>query len=177
MTATIKPGVRFQIVDEDSDPEVIQIPDLKDVPVLFPNFGGSIVFFPLAPGAPGRLEFSEEDDSLFYRKSSALPVNPVVLERHGGWAVFRPEGSRAGAFLEGEPSSRGYIGEPGGAGVSFGDDLRLGGSDATDRVIRVSDLEAIFDAWTPVSQDGGAALKAVWSSVKAAIGSPKVKAK
>lgn len=146
MTAKIRPGVRVQIVDEDSDPEVTQLDDLLDVPVLFPNFGGAVLYFPLEPGTPGRLEYSEEDDSQFYRSGADAPVNPVILQRHGSWAVFRPEGSRQGALIGSEPSDRGFVGYPGGVGVSWSEsDLLLGGSDAADPVVRKSDLQAVVN--------------------------------
>jgi hypothetical protein len=52
--------------------------------------------------------------------------------------------------------------------------IEIGGS---DKVVRKSDLEALFDNWTVVANDGGAALKAVWTSAKATIGSDTVKIK
>lgn len=186
MTAKVRPGVRVQIVDDDSDPEVTQLDDLLDVPVLFPNFGGAVLYFPIAPGTPGRLEFSEEDDSLFYRSGEAVPVNPVILQRHGSWAVFRPEGSRQGALIGGEPTARGFLGFPDGIGISWSEsDLRLGGSDASDPVVRQSDLQAVVDTFnshihTTTATIGAGTSPGVISaptSSATASGSPEVKAK
>ncbi len=147
--ATVRPGVAYQIVDADDDPEVKKMEDLTEVPVMFPKFGDAIIYFPIGAGTAGRLEASEEDDSQFYRTNQALPVLPQILERHAlGATVFRVEGSRAGVFLQGEPSNRGFIGKPGGVGISFSaEDLRLGGSDANDPLVRKSDLEALISKY------------------------------
>ncbi len=132
--AIVRPGVRFQVVDPDSPPEVDTLDDVE-VDVLFPHFGPFVLYHPLSQGDVGRLEWSEEDDAEVYATGDATPLNPQILDRHGAHAVFRPEGSRAGDLLGEESTEHGYIGEPGGIGIQFLDaELRLGGSDATDPV-------------------------------------------
>lgn len=151
-TATVRPGVRIQAVDSDSAPEVDTIPDLENVPVLFPSCAAFEIVFPLAAGDPVRIEFSEEDDSLFYETTDAVPVNPEILRRHGASVVCRPEGHR------GTPGSKAtFIG-------SDGSNVLLGADDAAD-YLAITDqvLQAVSDAVSaaPVTPaDGGAALKA-----------------
>lgn len=137
MRATVKPAVRLQGVDLDSDGEVDTLPDLTEVPVLFASAGNhGILYFPLSAGDPVRIEFSEEDDAEFYFDEGAvLPVNPASLRRHGGAVVCRPEGVRGVAALLSENPARNFLGKPGGVGMAWDEiELLLGDSTATDPV-------------------------------------------
>lgn len=184
MTATIRPGVRVQVVDSDTNPPELDTLDvLEAVPVLFPHCGNFILYHPISEGDIGRLEWSEEDDSEAYTDGSAsVPVNPRVLKRHGGTAVFRPEGFRGTGALGGESSAHGFLGFPDGVGVQVRTgELRLGGSDATDPVVRQSDLQAVIDALNTHTHGGvtaGMAATAVPTPLfSPASGSNVVKAK
>ena len=189
MTATIRPGVRVQVVDSDSDPEVDTLPPVEGVDVLFPSAGGFLLFAPLEAGDVGRLEWSEEDDGdLYDDASAAVPVNPRILKRHGGNAVFRPEGFRGVGALGAEDSGKMLLGKPGGSVVQFdGDELKLGRSDATEKVVLSGKFKTTWnvamDAAVVAAQaspgDGGeagfAAMKTALTSVL--IEATKVKAK
>lgn len=177
--AVVKAAVRKQITDPDTTTTKLLNPCEIECPVMFPNYGESILYHPLQPGTIGRLEFSEEDDLLVYVKASLqLPANPSILGRHGTSAVFRPEGSR-GSILQGESADRGFLGRPGGVGVSWNaTDLRLGGSDATDGVVRKSDLQAVINYIAAHTHGISGAATTVPSPLPpAATASTKVKAK
>lgn len=178
--AIVKAAVRKQITDPDTARVKVLEPCEIECPVMFPNFGDSVIYHPLKAGTIGRLEFSEEDDFRVYLEASTqLPTNPSILGRHSVSAVFRPEGSRGG-LLQGENADRGFIGRPGGVGISWNSaDLRLGGSDASDGVVRKSDLQAVINYITghthPESSGGVTSAPAVPPS--AATASLKVRSK
>src|SRR5690606_8435191 len=164
------PGVRRQAVDGDSPPEVDTPKALEDVPVLFPGGADFEIVWPLEPGDPVRLEYSEEDDEPFYSTTSSAPVNPEVLRRHGGNVVCRPEGTR------GIPSPFGkatFIG-------SDGTNVLLGANDASEYIALtealISAIKNAVDSAATGSQDGGAAFKAALSLGLAAIDPASVSA-
>lgn len=133
MRATVRPGVRVLAVDLDSPAEVDTLPDISDVPVLFPSCAFGILYWPLAAGDPVRLEFSEQDDSEFYWNADAVvPVNPGALRRHGSACVCRPEGTRGTGALGAEDAAKMFLGKPGGVGIQMDhSEVRLGGSAAS----------------------------------------------
>lgn len=145
MRATVRPGVRVLAVDLDSPAEVDTLPDIPDVPVLFPSCAFGILYWPLAAGDPVRLEFSEQDDSEFYWNADAVvPVNPAALRRHGSAVVCRPEGTRGTGALGAEDAAKMFLGKPGGVGIQMDhSEVKLGGSAATEKVALVSDLNAL----------------------------------
>jgi hypothetical protein len=146
-TATIRPGVRVQATDSDSSPEVDTLADLEGVPVEFPHWGPAVLYHPLSPGDVGRLEFSEEDDGEIYvDPNAAVPVNPLVLRKHGASCVFRP-GGRRGAASGDAAGAAGFLGRPGGVGIAFdAASLRLGASNASDPVALNSLVKAAVAA-------------------------------
>lgn len=164
MTATVRPAVRVQAVDSDSRPEVDELPDLEDVPVLYPSAGGFLLYIPLSAGDPVRIEFSEEDDSEFYDDASAdVPGNPINLKRHGGAYVCRPEGFRGTGALGGESDSAPFIGTPDGVGIKFDSGtLVIGDSSATNFVAlanlvksELQDMNTAIGNHTHASPAGG----------------------
>lgn len=166
MTASVRPAVRVQAVDSDSPPEVDTLPVFEGVPVLYPRTGAGILYLPLSPGDPVRLEWSEEDDGEFYESPSApVPVNPTSLRRHGGALVCRPEGCRGSGALGPESPSRALLGRAGGPSVAIdADGVIVGGSDGEELPVTAEKLlNALVNAITASATaptDGGSAFKA-----------------
>lgn len=49
-TVTLQPAIRGRIEDQDGQAQLVDLPLLVDVPVLFPNAGGWHMTFPIKPG-------------------------------------------------------------------------------------------------------------------------------
>lgn len=189
MRATVRPAVRVQGVDLDSDGEVDTMPDLEGVPVLFPGAGSGILYFPLAEGDPVRIEFCEEDDAEFYwDAAAALPVNPTNMRRHGGAVVCRPEGSRGLARMLSESTAKGLLGAPGGTCLTWNEiEMQLGDSTATDPVAlkslvlaALNSIRSAFNSHTHLTAGTGSPVPpAAPQQIPAfsEIGASKVKAK
>lgn len=181
MTADIQLAVKFPRRNGDGSAEYEEAPILGDVPIVYPRGGGFQMTFPLAAGDGVLVVFSTLDTGA-WETSGLAPSEPLNLIRGGlnscvalpGWnAITAPMSPLDATSRE----SKGMIGKDGGLHVEL--------SDAHVDVVDVTDVTALkdvalaegvynalallFDAWTPVANDGGAALKAKWTAFKASL--------
>lgn len=158
-TATIAPAVKFKYRKADGTIENYAPPAIPKVPIAFPGGEGWSITWPLAAGDPVTLVFAERslDEWRTVRGSAheARDVRRFDLTD----AIAIPGGRSPADPLPAE----GY--DPA-ALVIRGTLIKLGSSAASDFVAlssltdaALAQLAAVFDAWTPVPNDGGLALK------------------
>lgn len=180
-TVSVQPAVRRVIEDEDGDFWEEDFPPIDNVPVEWPGGGGMYLHFPLAAGDSGVLVFCER--SIAEWRDTGKQATPRDLRVHGlGSAVFRP-GLRDNKTPRTDAPSSGV------AVISVGDGILRVGPDSGAQFVALADkvksnfqaIKDLFTNWTPVPNDGGAALKAASATLFApevpSVASEKLKAK
>jgi len=181
-TAQIELGVHRVLVTEDGDPVPETLPILESVPVAFPRAAGAFLSFPITTGDPGLVVFAEQ--SIDQWRSKGTPTQPGDRRRHS---------LTGGVFVPGLVPNDLALDDPGldtatALGTVAGVQLRLtsalaevttgGAAAAADFVAlatnvttelqalsdRIAVFERVFAAWTPVPNDGGAALKTAYGA-------------
>lgn len=125
-TATVELAVQLESTLE----QFAKVPDLADVPVLWPGAW--------ANGDKCLLVFSEEHFAKWFDTGSVEP--PEVLQRHGLHALCIPLVAEAGQAVQ-------FVALSNLVNAQF------------------TALRNAFNAWTPVANDGGAALKTQLTSL------------
>lgn len=157
--ADVVPVVRGVIETVDGEPVLEDIPVIQNVPVCWPRGGGYSLQFPLNQGDHGLLVFSEA--AIAQWRATGEISEPGDLRRHDlSYPIFFP----------GIAPDSGALPSCGSAAVLDGPTLiRLGGIGAQAVALAplvaaaLQTLKGAFDSWTPVAQDGGAALKTILS--------------
>lgn len=167
LRADVQPLIKRAYENEEGERATESFPIVPSVPVVFPGAGAYRITFPVAAGDTVLLVFASS--SLDVWLSEGGEVDPLDDRRHAT--------SDAIAI----PGLRDFKNAPA-AGTDAlaveASEVRLGSHDASDPVALSSELAALKSAiasWTPVAQDGGASLKAVFSSWSVP-GATKVKA-
>lgn len=165
--ADVTPVVRRPIRTDDDDLDHEELPVIANVPVQWPRGGGFSLHFPLAKGDHVMLVFSEAAIAQ-WRESGELS-DPGDLRRHDlSYPIAIPGISHEVAPLADTPATG-----TGTITVGAGGVLRVstagGTADFVALATKVStaltDLKNAINGWTPVPNDGGAALKAALSSL------------
>ncbi len=175
--ATVKIVNREIAEDENGERVTEPGPILADVPIQFLGAGVGNdawrITWPVRPGDKVRVEFlSSSHDNWFARGGS--DVDPEDDRHHSLNDAIGVTGVHCFAEI---PTDA-----PLDALVIHGDAIKLGSSGASELVAWQSALEGLADVfanWTPVSMDGGAALKALLTTLISSgwpQGSTKVKA-
>ncbi len=178
-TATVRPGLRRVVFDENDEPGAEEIPPITNVPVSFPGGAGFTIHFPLAAGDTGDLIFSTW--SLNEWQATGSVSTPGNLKLHDlGSAKFYP-GIRS--KKNAAPDTDKSIGIPGGQRAHF---TELGVSIGTgaDTAVVETKLKAVLAAactaagGAAATGDGGKAAFAAFASSLAAapVGSSNLKA-
>lgn len=157
-------------------------PIVSDVPIAWPGAGDYGVSFPLTAGSTGCIVFA--DRSLDEWVTSGNPDSePRDVRRHAYTdAVFLP-GLRplAGPSARAAPTATATV-----VSCPTAGEVRLGSAAAVAPVAlgtltdaQFSALASAFSSWAPVPNDGGAALKAILTTLlaswPASVGSARVK--
>ena len=150
---------------------------LKGIPVAWPRAGSSYLTFPLAAGDTGEVHIQDRNLGQWIQLGEASdPVSAITHALADG--VFHPN-----IHPDNDP-----ITPPtdGAAAVLESDEIKLGRlavdpialATITDQIFAT--LDGVFRAWTPVPNDGGAALKtaylAAFASPPSSVASSKVSA-
>ena len=72
-TATVSPEITRTFVDDAGTDILVEIPDLEDVPVIFPSSGGYTLGFPVQAGDKVMLQFAERDIQAWRDQGSDIP--------------------------------------------------------------------------------------------------------
>lgn len=172
--ADVQPLLKRTTINDDASEEVEEIPVLPRVPVVFPRAGGYFLSFPVVPGDSVLLVFNDRSIDNYSASSGAAPVDPVDLRKHDiSDAVALVGFGPFAKAIKGDVSSGAVFGKEGGAQVrAKGQTIEIttaGASAASDFVAMSAKVDAIFTlidstikGWTPLANDGGAALKTAW---------------
>lgn len=114
-TATIQPGLRRVVFDEDDAPVPEELPPIQNVPVVFPGSAALTLHFVLAAGDTGDIVFSSQSHNEW--RASGQVSTPGDLKPHNlGSAKFYP-GLRH--KKNAAPDTDNSIGVPGGLRAHF----------------------------------------------------------
>ena len=132
-TATIRLGARrvVRAADEDADEDTSEaLPDLVDVPVLWPGGGGFYVHLPLAEGDSVLVLFPETSIDRWLETGSA--EDPSIATRHGLDGAIAIPGLRYRAQrVAGLPADALVVGRDGGPEIRItAAEVRAGGSES-----------------------------------------------
>lgn len=142
--ASVQPLVKNIYYDENEERVAERLPMIGDVPVMFIGPGGARITFPLSKGDTGLLVFTSCSLDKWLT-GDGREVDPFHERRnHLGDAIFIP-----GLFAK-PPTSA-----PTNAMVVHVNQLLLGGDDASDPIVRKSDLQGIYDALTNATTGAG----------------------
>lgn len=165
--ASVQPAVRRVIEDENGDLWEEDYPIIDNVPVEWPGAGGFYIHFPIEAGDTGTLVFCTR--AIAEWRETGKMSTPGDLRLHGiGAPVFRP-GLRDNKHARADAPSSGV------GVIAVGDGILRIGPDSGAQFValaqKVADqltvLKNLFDGWTPVPNDGGAALKTAATSALA----------
>ena len=181
--ASVRPMVKRPVPTKTGGRRLETLPVIQNVRVSYAGGKGLAVAFPLEAGDTGTIIFCEAPIAEWGRTGENS--DPGDLRRHTlSGAVFFP-----GLYTDGNKptvASDGItLGKKDGTFVLKvkGDVVEIGGnSDAAARAsltnTQFNDLKTAISGWTPVPNDGGAALKvalATWYGTSAAVASTKLK--
>ena len=134
-----------------------------DIPVAFPAGGGFRVIWPIEPGDEGVIEAHKFDPAAF--RESGSPRRADTVRLHGEFWTFRPSNESAKKAWADAPANAMILGGP--IEIEISDEIKLGRA-AEDYVALAAKVNAnfqqikdLFTEWVVVSNDGGAALKAL----------------
>lgn len=179
----VLPMLQRSVVDEDGEPLDEALPLLQMVPVGYLQGGGFFLSVPLRPGDPVLLLFAERSLDTWIQNAkpgARTPVIPGDLSAHslqGAIALPCGPAPRSG-LLQGVDGSDLVIATAQGVVLArFKADGSVVLAEGGDHVALAAKVDAFITAldgvfrtaWTPVPQDGGAALKTAYA---AAFGSP-----
>lgn len=171
-------GLKRPIENEDGILSLEDLPKLSNVPISIWQAGTKFISMPIAPGDGGRVQFSEADWGQW--RELGVETSPCDVGRHTlSSGVFIPDVTTiakrfteaAGAQLANDI----VVGAVGGVQARFKNTtiqiVSGGATDATDFVAMaakvegfINDFLTMFNSWSPVAQDGGAALKTLFTS-------------
>lgn len=145
-TASIQPAVRTAHLGELGQRVTESMPVHQVVPVSFPSGGGFRITWPLKVGDTGLLVFLDCSSDRWV--SEGGEVDPGDDRRHAaGSAFFVPGGRSLKQALKSVAASALSLGHDNGNTIDITDTgIYLGGSDATDLLMRKSDATAFMTA-------------------------------
>lgn len=166
-TVNVLPMVTRPLPTLDDTTVYEKLPVIPNCRVAFPRSKKFSITFPLEAGDEGLLLFTNWDIATWLNTGQVS--DPIDLRlHHPGNALFLPGVCSDPNVLATDPGTS--------ALVLQGLDVRLGDVSASDEVTLAgalySGLDALFSSWTPVPNDGGAALKTAWAAWKIAHPSP-----
>jgi hypothetical protein len=175
--ADVQPLLKRAYVNEDGSEGTDLLPVIQGVQVLFPRAGKFFITFPIQVGDPVFLVFSERSLDEWSASSGNVPLDPIDLRMHdisdavaipglypdtlpitdtvaAGMAMGKEKGVHI-RITEGETVEI----TTKGAAASVGGFVAM--STLVDFIFTT--IDTIFrTGWTPVANDGGAALKTAW---------------
>lgn len=195
--ANVQPQVKQLTIDQDGNEELLSLPELRSVPVVFPRGGGFFVSFPLQAGDQVLIvicdrelniwkskggDASPQDPRMHYIADAVAipgcyPFNNVLADAHASNMVLGKDGGGAQVHIKADEIDL-YEENP--------DDFLAKRTETNnnDTAIKndVDALRTAINGWTPVAMDGGAALKVALTTWLAGsislsdVGTTKVKA-
>ncbi len=170
--ATVKLELQHYVSDGEGGYVPEDYPVLPEVPIAFPQGGGFCITFPLAKGDPVLVVFADVPIGAWISKGEKTESG--IVEWHGlGGAVAYPGLQPKKSPIADASTTSMVLGKDGTAAAQIeitGSQVKLGGG--AEFVALANKVQAWFDAfnaavsgWSPVAQDGGAALKTALGSL------------
>jgi hypothetical protein len=184
--AKVKPLLKRPLRLPDGSDATESISIINNVPVIHPSGGGYFVHFPLAAGDPVTLVIADRSLDRWIEKGGE--VDPGFTHTHELSDAFAiPGGRNKKNKLASADANKLTIGKDGDASMQItidGSEINAGGgsnfvalSNLTTSLF--TSLASAINGWTPVPNDGGAALKialTAWLSSNKATAATKFKA-
>lgn len=92
VTVKVQPLIKIPIRKPNGDIELVQMPLLLDVPVMFPCAGGFTITHPIKSGDECLVSFADRNIDLWWQSGGVQ--NPFDMRKHDlsdGFAFFRPQ--------------------------------------------------------------------------------------
>src|SRR5260221_3943082 len=168
-TASIKPMVQRVVREQDDERAVDPMPVLPAVPVVFARGGGYFMTFPLVAGDAGLLVFCERDPGPWRHTGQDSDPGDEGLHWLTGAVLYPWLETEARAL----PTRPGHlvVGKEGGPELHIdGSHVDVGAAGgnfvALSNLVsaQLAALKSAINGWTPVPNDGGAALKVALTS-------------
>jgi hypothetical protein len=170
--ADIQPQLKRRLQAEDGTVSHERLPVIRGVPVVYQRAGGYYFYAPLQKGDHVVLHFADYSlDEWFEQGRESSPKFAHAHDLTDCFAV--PGGYPKTKALSGVGTDDAAIGKEDGSSIVFksNGEIHAGQGTPTEFVAlaqkvktRLDALMTIFQAWTPVAQDGGSALKIALSS-------------
>lgn len=174
----VLPHLQRAVINEDGEPVDEALPVIQMVPVGYPQGGGFFVSMPLRVGDIVLVVFAERSLDSWIESgapSKQTPIKPGDLSMHSlEGAIALPCGpAPRSALLTGVDAADLVVATSSGTVLqrwkADGQVWLAEGADFVALAGKVDDFIATIDGvfrsdWTPVAQDGGAALKAAYSA-------------
>lgn len=167
--------------------ETIVIGVISNVPIEFPSGGGYFISFPLAAGDPVKLTFHDYSLDVWMQRGGVVDVKDL-RSHHQSDASAYPGLRAKPEKLTSASASKLVIGKDDDASMQItidGSVIKIGDT-AVNFVAMANLVQSLFSSlasaingWTPVPNDGGAALKlalASWIASSKDVAATKVKA-
>jgi hypothetical protein len=174
-TAKIKPLFKRAVIDEDGNEAQEEIPEIPNVPVIFPRGGGFFFSVPLAKNDNVLLLFMDKSIDGFMTSSGTVDLEQVDLREHNlSDAVAIPGFFPLKKAIKATLANDAVLGKENGTQLrATGDAVEIttkgapaaiGGPVALANLCDLlwTTLDVVFRAWVPAPLDGGASLKAAY---------------
>lgn len=145
--AHVKPQVQRLTIDPDGNEELLELPVVPNVPVVFPRGGGCFVSFPLAAGDQVILLVCDRELNTW--KSNGGDAQPADPRSHSlPDAVAIPGGYPFSSPLSDAHASNMVMGKDGGAQVHVkgNGEIHIGSENAADAASKASIVDSRLDA-------------------------------
>lgn len=183
--ADVKPMVRRRLRGDDGD-ELIDMPVITNVPIEFPGCGDWFISWPIAPGNTVRLTFADFSIDAWISHGGITDAPDGRLHHLSDATAYPGLRAQPDSIADVHASNM-VLGKRGGPQIHIKDsEIHLGQETATEFVALAAKTESLFtslssaiNGWTPVANDGGAALKAAlagWIGSSKSVAATKVKA-
>ena len=144
-SAEVQPLLKFGYVDEVGDRQSEDLPPLPSVPCLFVGGGGFSLDFPVAAGDLCLLVHSSSSIQA-WKTGSGDPLDSGDDRKHHLADAIAIVGLRTFQGTRRSPTDGPTLGSSSGPVVQVtSSEVRLGGEDASDPIVRKSDLQAVVD--------------------------------
>lgn len=157
-TADVAPCVKRPVPTANGDIILEKMPIIPNVQILFPRGGAFTISWPIAKGDHVLLVFMTYAIGQWRKTGETSPPGDLRMHHLSNAIAIPILAPNAGALPESQAGDNAYI--------IAGPMIKLGAADATDFAAMSSKVNSnfnaitnLFSSWTPVPNDGGAALK------------------
>jgi hypothetical protein len=164
-TVSVKPQIQDTYRDQNGDLQSEPLPVASGIPVQFPRGGSMRITFPVAAGDTGIVVCSDRSMDTWLGLTAPQDTAPMDARRHSLQdGVYIPGVNVAGqSWAAADPTT-----------ITLGSDTGTPDfvAQASQVTANLDALKSAINSWTPVPNDGGAALKVILTALFASWPSP-----